>query len=66
MYLKSGKPLKSKGLQFIAPGEIVVLELPGGGGYGSFTERRKEAVRADIEDGYVTQQAADELYLKPS
>jgi len=66
VYLKTGAPLKSKGLQFIKPGETVVLELPGGGGYGVATERNKEAVRSDIEDGYITQQSADELYLKPA
>lgn len=66
VYLKTGAPLKSKGLQFVEPGESVVLELPGGGGYGVATERSKEAVRSDIEDGYITQQSADELYLKPA
>lgn len=62
VYLKSGQQLKSKGLQFIEPGEVVTLELPGGGGYGDPSERSQEELLVDIENGYVTREAAEQGY----
>ena len=37
--LASGKKLKTKGKQIIPPGEHLLMELPGGGGYGDPAER---------------------------
>jgi N-methylhydantoinase B len=38
----------------LPPGALVKLSTGGGGGYGSPAERRPEAVRRDLEEGYVT------------
>lgn len=56
--LKSGAKLRSKGRQTIPAGEVLVLEMPGGGGYGAPTERDPEAVRADLRAGFVSESAA--------
>jgi N-methylhydantoinase B len=38
----------------IGRGDTIVLELPGGGGYGSPTLRDRAALRRDVREGYVT------------
>jgi N-methylhydantoinase B len=50
----SGDALRGKGLQEIAPGDALILELPGGGGFGPPEERAPEALEADLREGYVT------------
>jgi N-methylhydantoinase B/oxoprolinase/acetone carboxylase alpha subunit len=37
---------------------VLRLEQTGGGGYGNPLERARELVRKDIEDGYVSAEAA--------
>jgi N-methylhydantoinase B len=44
------------------PGEIVSNRSGGGGGYGDPFDRPPEAVLADVIDGYVSRQAAEEDY----
>lgn len=56
--LKSGAKLRSKGRQTIPAGEVLVLEMPGGGGYGPPSERRSEAVEADLRSGFVSESSA--------
>ena len=60
--LSSGKSLKSKGRQPVPFGERLVLELPGGGGYGNPAERDPAAVAADVLDGLITVQDAERDY----
>ena len=60
--LDSGKPLKSKGRQSVPYGDRLILELPGGGGYGSPTERDPERVRIDVVDELVSVEAARSDY----
>jgi N-methylhydantoinase B len=60
--LASGAPLRGKGQQTIPAGDRLRLELPGGGGYGDPRERDPARVRADVEDGLVSPQAAARLY----
>ena len=57
-----GAKLRGKGRQKIASGERLVLQLPGGGGFGSPQERPREQVRADLEAGYITNQQAKADY----
>jgi N-methylhydantoinase B len=64
--LASGAPLRGKGQQTIPPGDRLRLELPGGGGYGDPRERDPARVRADLEDGLVSPQAAARLYGFPA
>ncbi len=46
-----GTPMKGKGRQFVPHGRKVMLEFPGGAGYGSVAQREKSAVRNDLAQG---------------
>ena len=59
----SGEPLKSKGRQTVGYGDRLVLELPGGGGYGPPRERDPELVLQDFIDGLISERSAREDYL---
>lgn len=60
--LASGSPIGSKGLQEVAPGDMVILDLPGGGGYGPPGERDRDAIEADLLGGYLTPEGAKLQY----
>ena len=51
--LDDGTVLKGKGRQFVPEGRRLVIELPGGGGYGSPEERSQEAIANDRDDQYL-------------
>ena len=57
-----GEPLPTKRLTRLAPDARVRLDLPGGGGVGDPRERDPQAVLRDVVDGYVSIDAAHELY----
>src|SRR5262249_50448499 len=57
-----GHELPTKRLTALAPGARVRLDLPGGGGVGNPRDRDPQAVLKDVVDGYVSLQAAHELY----
>jgi N-methylhydantoinase B/oxoprolinase/acetone carboxylase alpha subunit len=44
------------------PGDVCVIRVPGGGGFGPPHEREPERVRQDVRLGLVTPQAAREVY----
>jgi N-methylhydantoinase B len=44
------------------PGDVVCLRTAGGGGYGPPSERDPQLVRRDVDDGYITEAEASELY----
>lgn len=46
----------------LAPGQVVRVNLPGGGGYGEPRARDPERVRWDVIEGYVTPEAAAREY----
>ncbi|MEV6907308.1 hydantoinase B/oxoprolinase family protein [Amycolatopsis sp. NPDC051071] len=60
--LAGGTGLPSKSRVNLRPDDVVDVILPGGGGYGDPFERELEAVLADVVDGYVSVEAARELY----
>ncbi len=60
--LGSGQAIKAKGVQEIPPGERLILEMPGGGGYGEPFERDPERVAADVRQGLVSRAAAARDY----
>jgi N-methylhydantoinase B len=48
---------------FTLPAEgCLVMEMPGAGGYGNPAERDDEALKQDLLDGYVSPEAAEQLY----
>jgi len=48
--IKNGRNLKGKGTQLINAGEILVVETPGGGGYGPYKKRSKKLSILDKEN----------------
>jgi N-methylhydantoinase B len=56
------RPLNSKGAFRVPPGGRVVLEAPGSGGYGPPAGRDPARLRADIAEGYVSEEAARREY----
>ena len=60
--LKSGEELGPKGLRVVPPGDRLVIEMPGGGGMGTATERDPARVRRDVQMGYVSADAAKRDY----
>jgi N-methylhydantoinase B len=46
-------------------GDIIRFERSGGAGFGPPRERVPEAVREDVRNGYVSAQAAAEIYGQP-
>ena len=51
--LDDGTKLNGKGRQFVPAGRRLILNVPGGGGYGPPKERAEEAVEQDRARGYV-------------
>lgn len=58
----SGAPLRPKGFQIVPPGERLVIEMPGGGGYGDPATRDPERVALDVAEGLVSPEAARRDY----
>jgi N-methylhydantoinase B len=50
--------MRAKGLQQIPRGDRLVLEIPGGAGLGDPGERDAARIRADLEEGLVSAEAA--------
>ncbi len=57
VYLDDGTPFSSKGRQAIPAERHLILELPGGGGFGDPAERDPAAIANDIAQGYITNEA---------
>jgi len=56
-------PLPGKVSGFpILPGDVLVMDSSGGGGFGDPLERALDAVAADVAEGYVTREAAESIY----
>ncbi|MFC5386696.1 hydantoinase B/oxoprolinase family protein [Aquamicrobium segne] len=53
--LDDGTPMRPKGWQHVPAGRRLVLELPGGGGYGPPDRRSAEARQLDLIRGYVSE-----------
>jgi N-methylhydantoinase B len=54
VYLDDGTPFAGKGRQIVPEGARLVLELPGGGGFGDPADRDPEAAQHDRVQGYVS------------
>jgi N-methylhydantoinase B len=62
LHLASGTTLKSKGFQVIPTGERLIVEMPGGGGYGEPSGRDPERVALDVRNGLVSRASAERDY----
>lgn len=60
--LDDGAPMRGKGKQFVPHGKKVMMAFPGGAGYGPVCERSTAETLKDLAGGYITAQAAEELY----
>ncbi len=60
--LSDGTRLNAKALKDLRNGEVVHVNLPGGGGYGDPIRRDPEKVRWDVIEGYITPAAAEKNY----
>lgn len=61
-FLVNGEQGNPYGLTQLKPGDVVTMDAAGGGGYGPAHEREPERVREDVENGYVSIEAARERY----
>jgi N-methylhydantoinase B len=50
--LKAGGLLKGKGKQLVPTGDRLIVETPGGGGYGDPAKRSEESLAADRRNGF--------------
>jgi len=60
--LEDGARLHAKALMDLDAGDVVHVDLPGGGGYGDPLQRDVERVRWDVIEGYVTPEDAEKKY----
>ncbi len=63
--LGSGAVLRPKGFQPVPAGDRLVVEMPGGGGYGDPRERAPAALARDVALGLVSDTQAKEAYGAP-
>jgi N-methylhydantoinase B len=59
---KAGARLRSKGRQVIPAGDCLILDMPGGGGYGDPRRRDPEAVLDDARNGLISLESAEKDY----
>ena len=62
VFLGDGTRLHAKALVELKPGDVVHINLPGGGGYGHPFERDVEKVRWDVIEGYIIAATAEREY----
>ena len=62
LYLGSGTELRNKGFQSIPKGDRLIVEMPGGGGYGDPKMRDVERVAADVLAGFIDREIAKSIY----
>jgi N-methylhydantoinase B len=61
-FLVNGEPGNPYGLTQLKPGDVVIMDAAGGGGYGAPLEREMELVESDVTEGYVSIESASEDY----
>jgi len=61
-FLVSGQPGNPFGLTRMKPGDVIVMDAAGGGGFGDPLDRDPEMVQEDVIQGYVSLEKAKEDY----
>jgi N-methylhydantoinase B len=61
-FLVNGEPGDPYGLTQLKPGDQVLMDAAGGGGYGPASERSRDAVEKDLREGKVSRQRAKRDY----
>lgn len=56
------RPIRAKGRQVVGEGDVLRLELPGGGGFGDPRQRPRDLVTKDLADGLLSKEAARDVY----
>jgi N-methylhydantoinase B len=60
--LRSGKSIPDKGIHIIPTGDSLIVELPGGGGFGNPGNRIRTLVEDDVKAGIVSSNSARDDY----
>jgi N-methylhydantoinase B len=60
--LDNGTVLRGKGFQAVSEGARLIIELPGGGGYGPPSKRSRAGIQYDLRNGYISAAQARDLY----
>ena len=55
-------PAFTDGLLRMKPGDEIIVETGGGGGYGPPSERSRELIERDVRRGYISAEAAEREY----
>ena len=58
----SGKAIPDKGIHVVPTGDSLIVELPGGGGFGDPKLRSKALLEADVKAGLVSADSATNDY----
>jgi N-methylhydantoinase B len=61
-FLVNGKPANPYGLTYLKPGDTVIMDAAGGGGYGDPASRSRESVARDVREGRVSAGSAKRDY----
>ncbi len=64
VYLDDGTKMRAKGRQKVPSNRRLVLEMPGGGGFGDPAERSGDAVKRDVKLSYLSGEQAKKEYGK--
>ncbi len=62
--ITDGTQITDKGIYRIPAGARLILQTPGGGGFGEPAKRDRDAVARDLSEGLISQEAAERLYQK--
>jgi N-methylhydantoinase B len=57
-----GKPVHAKGRIEVKPGARITVTEAGGAGFGDPKARERDAVAADVAEGFVSREAAQQIY----